>query len=150
MANPFARLIPRWKDIADIDTGDVYISRLMLIRTRLFGVYLHIIRRPDWAQCEHDHPWSFTTLILRGGYVEEIGGKEFTRRPLYIGRRPRGFEHKITRLLNGPAVTLVFRGPNHEEWGFRTRRGWVSWRQYKDWPLNIRVLWCDDSPEKPR
>src|SRR4051812_18410184 len=108
------RLIPQWKHIEDIDRpGDVYLSRLMLIRTPLFGLYLHIIRRPDWSKCQHDHPWSFITLILRGGYEERLSGT----RPSFAsratsGRRPRTFEHAITRLLNGPAVTLVLRGRN--------------------------------------
>lgn len=135
----------RWKQIRDIDEPDsVYLSRLMLVRTRWFGVYLHVIRRPDWARCEHDHPWSFLTIILRGGYEEETGGRSFVRRPGYVGYRPRGFEHRITRLLRGPAITLVFRGRNHEEWGFRTTKGLISWREYVSWARGLRVLWCDD------
>jgi len=138
----------RWKHIHDIDQpDDIYLSRLMLVRLPWFGVYLHIIRRPDWAQCQHDHPWAFFTFILRGGYEEEVGGRTFVRRPGYVGYRPRGFEHRITRLLRSTAVTLVVRGPNHEEWGFRTTRGKVDWRQYKDWPRQLRVLWCDDRSE---
>lgn len=140
---------PRWKHIVDIDNpSDVYLSRLMLIKTRLFGVYLHVIRRPDWSHCEHDHPWAFTTLILRGGYVEEIGGKEFVRRPGYIGYRSRTFEHRITRLLRVRAVTLVIRGPDHVDWGFRTRLGKIGWQRYVQWTQNLRVLWCDDRAER--
>jgi hypothetical protein len=117
-------LIPRWKHIHDIDKpGDVYLSRLMLLRTPWFGVYFHIIRRPDWSRCQHDHPWPFVTVILRGGYVEEVGGQTFTRRAGYVGYRPSSFEHTITRLLNGPSYSLVLRGPNRETWGFRTPDG---------------------------
>lgn len=142
-------MIPRWKHIEDIDhPGDVYLSRLMLVRNRWFGVYLHIIRRPDWSKCQHDHPWSFVTLILRGGYEEVVGDRVFVRRPGYIGHRPRSFEHAITRLLKGPALTLVVRGPNHEEWGFRSARGEkISWRRYLASSLPLRVLWCDEDRE---
>lgn len=140
------RLLPRWKHIHDIDQpDDVYLSRLMLARTPWFGLYLHVIRRPDWAQCQHDHPWAFLTIILRGGYEEHIGTSTFIRRPGYVGYRPRGFEHRIVRLLNGNAVTLVVRGRNHEKWGFRTLLGWVHWEKYRDMALAQRVLWCDDS-----
>ena len=138
------RLVPRWKQIADIDTGDVYLSRLMLVRLPWIGVYVHVIRRQDWAQCQHDHPWSFLTFILRGGYEEQVGDRTFIRRPGYIGYRPRSFEHRITRLLSGPAVTLVIRFRNHESWGFRTNLGKVEWRRYLAWPLATRVAWCDD------
>lgn len=138
--------VPRWKHIEDIDQpGDIYLSRLMLLKTPWAGLYLHVIRRPDWARCQHDHPWSFATLILRGGYQEEAGERLHTMRPGSFGWRPRGFEHRIIRLLNGPAVTLVVRFKNHEEWGFRTVKGKVSWRDYMAWPEGLRVLWCDDS-----
>lgn len=137
--------LPRWKHINDIDTpGDVYLSRLMLLRTPWFGVYLHVIRRPDWAACQHDHPWSFVTIILRGGYEEHVGDRTFVRRPGYVGYRPRHFEHRITRLLKANALTLVFRGFNHETWGFRTLRGKLDWREYTQMPGFLRVLWCDD------
>lgn len=110
-----------WKHIVDLDNpAEVYLSRLMLIKTRLFGLYVHVIRRADYARCEHDHPWSFVTIILRGGYEEEVGGTTFCRRPGYIGYRPRRFEHRITHLRRRTAVTLVFRGPDHVHWGFRT------------------------------
>jgi len=138
--------LPRWKHIVDIDQPEsVYLSRLMLVRTRWFGVYLHVIRRPDWSRCQHDHPWSFLTVILWGGYEERVGDRTFIRRPGYVGYRPRTFEHAITRLLLDKAITLVFRGPNHESWGFRTFQGKVSWQRYVQWPKSLRVLWCDDS-----
>jgi hypothetical protein len=58
----------RWKHIADMDApGEVYLSRLFLVKTPLLGVYLHIIRRPDYARCAHDHPWPFVTVILAWG-----------------------------------------------------------------------------------
>jgi hypothetical protein len=140
----------RWKQIPDIDTGAVYLSRLMLVRMPLFGIYVHVIRQADWAQCQHNHPWSFLTIILRGGYEEQVGDKTFVRRPGYVGYRPRGFEHRITRLLQKNAVTLVFRGPNHESWGFRTKFGHMPWRKYMSWTIGERVAWCDDSPAAPR
>lgn len=138
----------KWKHIHDIDKPeDVYLSRLMLVRLPWFGIYLHVIRRPDWAQCQHDHPWAFITFILRGGYEEEVGGQTFVHRPGYVGYRPRGFEHRITRLLGETAVTLVIRGHNYESWGFRTLLGWVDWERYKSWPIADRIAWCDDKPE---
>lgn len=143
-------MIPRWKHIRDIDRpDDIYLSRLMLVRLPWFGIYLHIIRRPDWAHCQHDHPWPFTTIILRGGYEEMVGDKTFVRRPGYVGYRPRGFEHRITRLLTATAVTLVFRGRNHESWGFRTKDlgDLIPWQRYSASSPRLRALWCDDRKE---
>lgn len=138
----------RWKHIEDIDNpGDVYLSRLMLVWTPWFGLYLHIIRRPDWAQCQHDHPWAFVTFILKGGYEEEVGPDKtlHVRKRWYLGYRPRAFEHRITRLLHGNAVTLVLRFKNHDEWGFRMKDGTrLSWMQYLGASLKQRILWCDE------
>ena len=36
------------------------------------SVLLHLIARPDDDEALHDHPWSFRTTILAGGYDEEI------------------------------------------------------------------------------
>jgi hypothetical protein len=144
----------RWKHIADIDEpGAIYLSRLFLVKTRLLGVYLHVIRRPDYARCSHDHPWPFVTVILAGGYEEEVAGKLagklYVRRPGYVGYRPKAFEHRITRLLTARALTLVIRGPDSIEWGFRLRSGRkVSWQEYIKLPGSLRVLWCADEKEK--
>lgn len=140
------RNLLRWKHIYDLDSpADVYLSRLFLIKTRWFGVYFHILRRPDYARCEHDHPWPFVTCVLRGGYVEEVNGKTFARRPGYIGYRPRAFEHRIVTIPKGTAWTLVIRGADRIEWGFRTTVGKVSWQEYVSWGNVKRVLWCDDA-----
>jgi hypothetical protein len=141
-------MIVRWKHIRDIDRpDDIYLSRLMLLRLPWLGIYVHVIRRPDWAHCQHDHPWAFMTFILWGGYEEQVGRERFVRRPAYVGYRPRSFEHRITRLLRRTAVTLVIRGRNHEAWGFSTRLGKVDWRKYMSLSSAVRVAWCDDSPE---
>jgi hypothetical protein len=135
----------KWKHIEDIDKpGDVYLSRLMIVRTRWFGVYFHIIRRPDWSRCQHDHPWSFITFILRGGYVEQIGQSFVTRRAGYIGYRSRQFEHSIVRLLSNTSWSLVLRGRDHEQWGFRTPEGKVPWARYMKLPNALRVYWCGE------
>jgi hypothetical protein len=134
----------KWKRIYDLDQPDeVYLDRLFIIKTRWFGLYLHRIYRADYAKCEHNHPWAFITLILRGGYEEEVA--RFLRRPGYVGYRPRSFEHRITRLLKGPALTLVFRGPDHFDWGFVTKLGYMPWEEWVESTTGQRVLWCDDS-----
>lgn len=142
------KLLPSWKHIRDIDRPEeIYLSRLMLVRLPWVGVYLHVIRRPDWAHCQHDHPWPFTTIILSGGYEEAIGEETFTRRPGYVGYRPIGFEHRITRLLKRTAITLVVRGRNRERWGFRTLGGeLIPWERYSASSTRLRALWCDDRP----
>lgn len=142
------RLWPWRKDILDLDSpGDVYLRRWFLFKTPWLAIYVHRIYRPDYARCEHDHPWRFLTCILGGGYVEEIDGKEYRRRPGYVGWRGAGFKHRITKLLRGPALTLVIRTRNREDWGFYDGRGgaFIHWRDYVRMPRKARVLWCDEN-----
>ncbi len=135
----------RWKQIVDLDSpSDIYLSRFIILKTRWFGLYVHIIRRPDYARCQHDHPWPFLTLILRGGYTEQVGERFFRRRPGYIGYRSRSFEHRITELPSGTALTLVLRGPDHVEWNFRTAFGKVPWQRYVSLDGVKRILWCEE------
>src|ERR1700721_599838 len=47
-----------------------YLTRITLIETRRFSIYLHWFHRSD-ADDLHDHPWDFTSMILWRGYAEE-------------------------------------------------------------------------------
>lgn len=49
----------------------VYLRRFFLFKSRWGNIYLHHILRSDDDPDPHDHPWDFTSLILRGGYVDE-------------------------------------------------------------------------------
>jgi hypothetical protein len=57
------------KQIIRNDDGDPYMIR-RAINTPLGGVKLHQFLRSDDDRDLHDHPWSFVSLILRGGYWE--------------------------------------------------------------------------------
>lgn len=79
----------------------------------------------------HDHPWSFTTEILRGGYVEEIwthgpsqyhAGNQWYRDTHYrrqgeIRHVPATTIHTITSLIGDECWTLV----TPEPWQRHTR-----------------------------
>lgn len=80
----------RWHRIVEPHDGDIserrsIVRRLTLrdnagrsflerrgIDVRLFGVYLHRITAPDPGLDLHDHPWPFVSIVLRGGYGEEV------------------------------------------------------------------------------
>src|SRR6266404_3883909 len=40
------------------------------------GLFLHVIHRNDDDRDPHTHPWNFTSLILKGGYLDEQWGWE--------------------------------------------------------------------------
>jgi len=53
------------------DGGPLF-TRYFLIRTPFVALYVHHFHRSDNDRHVHDHPWSFFTLLLSGGYWEHI------------------------------------------------------------------------------
>lgn len=122
-------------------------------------VYLHLIYESDGDRDPHDHPFDFRSQIVFGSYEEqayeryctacdEVFYKDvkecgFCKRQLSYTEieRPRMFKagdmnikdaHQLHRLkvLKGPVVTLVTRGPKIREWGFQSSSGWVHHKTY--------------------
>lgn len=118
--------------------GDPYMER-WLARTPRGYLRLHHILRSDDDRALHDHPFDFTSLILRGSYVEHVpadladpAGPTVPRRygPGSILRRRAQDPHRL-ELPWGPVWTVVRTGPKIREWGFHHPEGWVHWRDYE-------------------
>jgi hypothetical protein len=104
-----------------------YIVRLHLIKTPWFAVCLHWLKKPDPEPYLHDHPVTFLSIILRGGYGELTPeGGRYNEWFNFIRATDR---HSISWVWPG-TVTLCFMGPKTREWGFHTENGWVYWRDY--------------------
>jgi hypothetical protein len=136
----FKKVIIRRED------GTPYMIRRAL-NTPFFGVKLHHILLSDEDRDCHDHPWSFLSVILRGGYWEVtpeggqpreiIEGKAITRYndAKWYGAgsvlwRPAPWVHRLILPEGRDAWSLVFTGPRRREWGFHTVCGWIPWMKY--------------------
>jgi hypothetical protein len=112
------------------------------------GRALHRFVRPEPHAYPHDHPWSFDTTILSGGYVEEV----FTFDPdgswhsAFVERQPgscyaigASHIHRIVALPEGESWTIVRAGPHERKtlfWRFGEtvqRRAWNvrRWSTYR-------------------
>ena len=121
------------------DADGVYLDRLRIIETPWFRVYFHRILRSDKDRHLHDHPWSFLSIILRGGYWEHTEPRGFRiwapterawKKQWSVIRHKATDLHRL-ELPEGESVwTLVFAGRRIREWGFQTENGWVPWREY--------------------
>lgn len=106
---------------------------------RRFGVFLHRMDGRDPGMDLHDHPWSFVSVILAGGYVEERcdireapmwaglaatadqwngvpglaerGPERRLRQHFSIAASPLTHAHRITGLLGKRSWSLVLHGP---------------------------------------
>src|SRR6185295_5179340 len=95
----------------------------------------HHIVGSDEERALHDHPWNFTSLILKGGYYEyadirqipdsDTGWKPaaFGQERKWFGRpsllhRGAGWRHRLELKKGMSAWTLVYTSPKVREWGF--------------------------------
>lgn len=130
-----------------IDKPDgLYLWRLYILTTPLFGLKLHWIRKPDYDPDPHDHPWWFISLVLKGWYKEEISDLSFLpeskpfwwhnarytliRTVRWFNRKPARGVHRVLEVSPGGAWTLVLNGHYSRKWGFLTREGWVPYEKY--------------------
>jgi hypothetical protein len=100
-----------WKDIGEEFT------RYILLKTPWFNVYLHQLSAPQWHPECHDHPWSFVAILLRRGYLEQVGASITRRRPGTILYRPAEFSHNVTTPF-GTSWSVIFTGPKSRQWAF--------------------------------
>jgi len=119
----------RWTDVES-----EYILRLHVVKTPWCAVCLHWIRKPDKEPWLHDHPVSFLSLILRGGYAEirkhydEPAELKVHRWYNFI-RASAGDVHRIV-FTRKNTLTLCFMGPKAREWGFHRVCTWSYWKDY--------------------
>lgn len=127
-----------WRHLDLLHEGRTFLRRRG-IETPWFGIMLHRIDQPDPGMDLHDHPWSFVSLILRGGYGEWAADtRSASDRPAWRYRQwrrwsvhpmPLHIAHRIVFTMPG-TVTLVLRGPKVRRWGFYLPEGWVDWEDY--------------------
>jgi hypothetical protein len=156
-----------------IHDGRTFLRRRGIEHERLGGLLVHFLDGPDPGLDLHDHPWSFATLVLRGGYTEEWcearlatkhhfpvpppGGTPTDRLlsnrtrlwPRWsLHRMPLHVAHRITSVRPG-TVTLLYRRPKGRRWGFFLPTGWVDGESYpydERRPMSV----ASDRPEEVR
>jgi hypothetical protein len=106
-----------------------YIKRLHIVKTPWFAICLHWLLKEDKEPHLHDHPVSFLSCILRGGYWERRVDGHY-RRSWWNWIRSID-RHRIVAALPG-TLTLCFMGPKVQDWGFYVGSPVqkVYWRDY--------------------
>lgn len=115
--------------------GELHFKRWYLLKTPWFQVFIHYFERPDFDDHLHDHPWSFVSVVLWGGYIEMLrkGHLEYsvvTRNPGSIAYRKATWFHQVISLF-GPTYTLVFATPRFRIWGYDKDGRWVDNETYR-------------------
>lgn len=110
-------------------TPSGYLTRLFLAHTPWGGVMVHFINGPDPEPDPHNHPVTFLSLILRGGYYETVYNVGRFYRNWFNFVRAGTHIHRIVSVKPG-TVTLVLYGPRRLTWSFFTKDGVVPWKTY--------------------
>lgn len=150
----------RWALVERVDVPDsnnpseLFMVRWRVVQTPWCGLYVHRIDKPDPRETLHDHPWPFTSLVLRGGYQERFGLREKGRFGIRLGGRRRGpitdvmwrmhrwgsvhwmrktDVHAIVSLRRSPTWTLVLVGRRRPEpsWGYVEGSEWIPHDQHR-------------------
>ena len=112
----FLRRFVPYKELGWEKIGEKF-TRFQLLKTRWFNIYLHKLDALEWHPYCHDHPWGFVAILLRSGYLEQVGDKFFRRRVGSILYRPATFSHNVTTPF-GISWSLIFTTAKKRDWGF--------------------------------
>lgn len=89
---------------------------------RLPNIYIHrprVLDSPD-GDTQHRHPWPTWSLMLRGGYLEEVNGVMARLHTRWSWARLRHTDyHRILRFEPG-TWTMFFHGFRRASWTFKT------------------------------
>jgi hypothetical protein len=143
MIKKLFQLLGRHRIVLDRQANEPYLERYYLfLKDRHwfpFNIFIHKFLKSD-PDDVHDHPWSYATFILKGGYYEyipefDINGRKISEKCYWRG--PGHFRicsadsyHRIELKPGVTAWTLFMPGPQIREWGFLVRNRWVHHTQY--------------------
>ena len=124
----------RFRIINDRMDREPYLERYYLFlreRTRFpFNIFLHRFLKSD-PDVLHNHPWSYRTIILLGGYWEHKSDGVFWRGPLSYIYAPTNTYHRVELDKKIPYCwTLFMPGIKEQSWGFLTEKGHVDHEKY--------------------
>lgn len=109
-----------------------YDGKPYMVRWRILGHHLKIHKfiRSD-TDCLHDHPWAFTSIIIKGSYTEitPSGSKKYYAPCILY--RPAKYIHRLEVDETKSTWTIVINFKKVRSWGFWTKSGWIYWRKYK-------------------
>lgn len=99
-----------------------------------FNITLHKVLVSDEPTL-HDHPWSYATFIIAGGYYENTPKGRFWRGPGHFRYRKASDLHylELDRDAQGnekPCWSLFFMGRKAGAWGFLKDGEWIHNEQY--------------------
>lgn len=135
------KLFPDYKSLSG------YLHRTTLLKVGRLHVRLHHIMSDDATPFMHTHPFSYVSLVLRGGYTEQLESKVGTyRRGSVLVRKHSDF-HRLSD-VDPKTVTLIFCwSVDGAGWNLRKSKklhGTCSWQPPEHAGVYVRRLYGKD------
>jgi hypothetical protein len=94
------------------------------------SICFHNFHRGDEDPDTHDHPFSFVSLVLAGGY-REFGedGRSIVRKPFSLAYRTATHRHRVEPLTNR-CWTICLKRKVDRVWGFWQDGNFIPWKDY--------------------
>jgi hypothetical protein len=103
------------------------------------AIRIHELLRADRGRHPHNHPWPYWSVVLKGGYLEEVYDAQGAligtvwHGPGSVFRRPADSWHKIVDVDPG-TTTLFITGKKAQTWGFNVDGVVVPYYEYAGEP----------------
>lgn len=110
-----------------------YLERYTILKLGRLHVRLHVIKRSDITPFQHSHPFSYVSVIVKGGYIERIRNtyKHHNRWSIIVRRSTT--PHRLVAVL--PDTTTLF-------FTWRTKSNKWKFHDYGDFSPE----WIDYTP----
>ena len=139
----FLDRVGRKRIVMDRQDNEPYLERYYIfLKDRKhfpFNVFIHKFLKSD-PDDVHDHPWSYATIILKGGYYEwtpnfnsqgaKIGETRYWRGPGHFRICSANSYHRIELEEGTDCWTMFMPGPQRREWGFLVDNKWIHNDKY--------------------
>ena len=115
--------------IPDPITGEDYLKRTVILKTRWLSVYWHEFLIPDRDRALHSHPWRLAlSLIVTGSYLEYRKGRG-PKRMRWFNMLRRSDYHRVAQ-LHGRVRTLFVGIGDEGGWNFLVKGQEVDRHEY--------------------
>jgi len=123
--------------------GSDYLIRWQFPLCRGRAIYLHkILQSDDKGRPLHDHPWNFVSILVKGRYTE-ISKRGRTLRSWLNASHAEG-AHRVELFERDgkeiPVYSILIRGKTIREWGFHTKNGWQSWKEFNKENMGSEIV----------
>jgi hypothetical protein len=112
--------------------GDVHFKRWEILKTRWGSIWLHAIYKADTDKHLHNHPWDFTSIVLKGSYIEQTQKGINFQRPGKINVRDGSEYHKILQMETPVVYTLFFASKPKRLWGYDVDGRFIDHETYRE------------------